>query len=456
MTHRIMSRPVGARVPLSPAHVIMWNHSRKHGGWSTRPCASTIRIVGTLHVELLQRSIEAIVHRHEALRTRFVEVDGSPYQCIDDPAKFDLSTLDLSGPVPVEDPEVAHFVTELCSEKVHLSRGPLFVARLFRLSPTDHILACAAEHMISDGTSLGILDKEIWTVYRQMSSGLPVHLPPLPMQFGDYCFSQRKDDLSWREHHLSYWRDRLRGAPQLRLPRADNSIDPSNLPRGELRYFLLGKTMSDRLRTQAEQTRVPLAWLLLAVYSVAMSRWCQQRDLLIVFVSHGRYREEVRPMIGFLASYVYLRLSLSGDLTFTHLVREIQRQIFLAVQHEDFNRVTSMASEWGLSTEGYFNWLPSFGAQGIFDFGQTGQEEFRLRPFPFRLPVSSGFLPLFSDTTEGITLIVDFNSTQFSHAVVERFAADIKWLASAMSERPHARVDDYLDIDPKCDERASH
>lgn len=440
MTRQIVPRSAGARVPLSPAHVRMWNYLQPHGGWSTRPCASTIRIVGKLHAELLRKSIQTVVHRHESLRTRFVEVDGLPYQCVDPPAEFDLVTVDVAEPA-----EVTRLITDLCREKVNISRGPLFVARLFRLSEGDHILVCALDHMISDGTSMGILDRELWTVYRQLSCDLPLTLPPLSVQFGDYCVWLEENNLSWRDQHLEYWNERLRGVPELRLPRTDATANSSMEAAGKLSYFPLGKDLSDRLRKLAEQQRAPVAWLLLAVYAVALSRWCRQKDLLIKFVSHGRYREELRPMIGLLVSYAYLRLNLEGDLTFTSLVREIQRQVFLAVQHEDYNRVTDVLADWGVHTDGYFNWLPEYGAQGDFDFGQTGSEEFRLQPFPYRVPGSS-FLPLFSDGEEGITLIVDFKPSVFPRSVVDKFAADIQWLAQAFSEQPLASVADYLDL----------
>jgi len=435
---RIQPRPADARVPLTAIQAQMWSYMREHGNVSLRTCASTIRIVGKLDAALLERCIGLIVRRHESLRTRIAEVDGLAQQFFDEAEQFELVTVDLSNSThPLED-KARQLIHAFCAEKVDLTRGPLFAARLFKLSQTDHVLVCALDHMISDGTSLGILDTDVWTAYRQAADGLPILLPPLSAQFGDYCVWQEDNYISWREQHQEYWRARLHGAPELRIPRTGACGDSSSCT-SESRHFPLGKHLSERLCVQAERDRVPVAWLLLAVYAVVMSRWCNQQDVLLTFVSHARYRDELRPMIGFVASYVYVRLHVPEAVALSSIVREIKRQMFLAVQHEDFGRVTGLLSEWGVPyTEGYFNWLPNFGAQRPFDFGQTGAEEFELRPFPFRVPIPADFFPLFYDSAEEIVLIVDFKPSVFPHSVVEEFAIDIASLAEEFLE--HTRL----------------
>lgn len=448
----IMPRDISARVPLNAIQTRSLDHFRKQGCLSLRSCVSAIRIRGVLDAKLLEKSVEAVVCRHESLRTSFVDIDGLPYQLVNEAQPFELATTYVPGAANHNEPEALRLITEFCSEKVNLAAGPLFSGRLFKLSESDHILVCALDHMICDGTSLGILDTEIWTAYRQLSRGEPVNLPPLSIQFGDYCVWQHENYVSWRERHLGYWRERLQGAREIRLPRSCALGNSSESAASELTYFRLGKGLSARLHAQAEKARVPVAWLLLAVHAVALSRWCKQSDVVLLFVTHARYRSELLPIIGFIASHVYLRLNVAGEVTFSSLVREIKRQMFLAVEHEDFDRVTDFLPGWGVSyTEGYFNWLPHFGAQRAFDFGQTGEENFSLQPFSFRVPITSSafpFLPLYSDTTEGITLIIDFNRGAFPRSFVDKFAADIRRLAEVASKSPLAPIAEILCIGP--------
>ena len=181
---------------------------------------------GTLNVNLLRTCIEIVVRRHEALRTRIIALDGTPLQYIDKDGDVQLRVLEVErGSGEASDRKVQLLAEEIIKQKVDLSVGPLFAARLFRFSAWEHSLICALAPMIADATSVDILFREIWTLYGQGDRGLPFSLPPVVLQFGDYAVWEQKTYAAWRETHEAYWKRVLpvhprygsRGAPRGRI-----------------------------------------------------------------------------------------------------------------------------------------------------------------------------------------------------------------------------------------------
>ncbi|PZO61844.1 MAG: hypothetical protein DI498_15505 [Paracoccus denitrificans] len=178
-------------------------------------------MTGDLDVAGLEASLSELVRRHESLRTRFESVDGEGVQVIDPAGGFVLPVTDLSGLEPeareAEARGLAQSETELAFD---LAQGPVFRARLLRLSEREHVLLASMHHIVSDGWSMSVLTREVASLYAAFSRGEASPLPEPELQYADYALWQR----SWLqgealERQLGYWRERLSDAPAaLELP----------------------------------------------------------------------------------------------------------------------------------------------------------------------------------------------------------------------------------------------
>ena len=180
-----------------------------------------IRARGVLDAAALERALNALVARHESLRTSFPAVAGEPVQRIAPSAPIQMPVVELAElPEPQREAEAQRLALEEARHPFDLAQGPLFRTQLLRLGSEDHLLLLTLHHIVSDGWSMGVLFRELGVLYEAFTTGTAAALPELPIQYADYAAWQR----DWLqgpvlEAQLSYWRDQFRAelAP-LQLP----------------------------------------------------------------------------------------------------------------------------------------------------------------------------------------------------------------------------------------------
>jgi len=215
--------PVGRdeQLPLSFVQERIWFLDQLQPGRSTYNMIGSVRLTGQLHVAALTQAFLTIRRRHEALRTRFVAFNGQPQQIIDPYLPVSLPQVDLSDlAAGARELALKSLVNEEAERPFDLAAGPLLRIKLVRLSGSEYAVLLTVHHIISDGWSMGVLVKEVATLYNAYSSGRPSPLPELSLQYADYAVWQR----AWLQgevldEHVRYWREQLAGAPPvLQLP----------------------------------------------------------------------------------------------------------------------------------------------------------------------------------------------------------------------------------------------
>lgn len=219
----IPRRPAGMQqVPLSFGQEQLWFIEQLAPGLPTYNIAGMLRFTGALDTAALARAVDALVERHEVLRTRLIDADGIPQQGIDPPAPGgEWAIADLTGlPEDEREPELHRLAVEEAERPFALDRGPLFRTRLVRLGERSHALLIVVHHTVFDGWSFGVLTTELTALYEAAHTGRPPALPELPIQFADYALWERErlqgpalDELA------GYWRETLAGPPACRCPR---------------------------------------------------------------------------------------------------------------------------------------------------------------------------------------------------------------------------------------------
>ncbi|CAA9344755.1 MAG: Siderophore biosynthesis non-ribosomal peptide synthetase modules, partial [uncultured Gemmatimonadetes bacterium] len=199
----------GGPLPLSFAQQRLWFLEQMGDLGSTYHIPTRMRLGGELDRAALRRALDAVVARHEALRTTFVEVNGEPMQRIAEESRFHLLEHDL-GEHSHAAAELRRLAAEETGAPFDLEQGPLIRGRLVRLAKDDHVLLMTMHHIVSDGWSMEVLTRELGTLYDAFRRGGPDPLPPLPVQYADYAVWQRKwVDGEMLRQQAEYWTQTL-------------------------------------------------------------------------------------------------------------------------------------------------------------------------------------------------------------------------------------------------------
>jgi len=203
-------------LPLSFAQQRLWLITQMDSAASAAyHIPAALRLRGQLDRLALERALNRIVERHEALRTRFELVEGEPVQRIA-PANvgFQLQQHDLREEADREE-QVRYWSRQEAHAAFDLQQGPLIRGRLLRVAEEEHVLLVTMHHIVSDGWSLGVLMRELSALYRAFCQGEDDPLPELSIQYADYALWQRRWLDETLQQQLLYWKQELEGAPAL-------------------------------------------------------------------------------------------------------------------------------------------------------------------------------------------------------------------------------------------------
>lgn len=333
----IPRREPGAPTPASFAQERIWFLEQLEPNTPAYNMPAAVRMRGRLDVEGLRASFEAIVHRHESLRTTFVEREGVPFQIVSPPARHEMSVVDLRGVAAgARDEAVRERCLDEAARPFDLVRGPLLRTALLVLDENEHVVLVTMHHIVSDGWSLGIFLRELGLAYGARVGTSSGSLPDLPVQYGDFAAWQRAwltgDVLA---SQLAYWKGKLAGRlPTLALP-TDRPRPPFQTSRGALCPVRIAGDVVAGLRAVATAQGATLFMVCLAAFKVLLHRYSGQEDILVGSPIANRGRVETEPLIGMFLNTLVLRTSVPGDARFVDLLASVKDTCVGAFAHQD-------------------------------------------------------------------------------------------------------------------------
>jgi len=217
------------------------------------------------------------------LRTSFPSVGGQPVQHIAPAALIDLPLIDLQA-LPEESRDVVakQLLNAEAVRPFDLEHGPLWRVKLLRLSEQEHIALLTMHHIVTDGWSMGVLVRELTTLYEAYRAEEESPLAELPIQYSDFAVWQRE----WLrgavlEEQMSYWREQLAGSSGvLELP-ADRARPALKSYRGARLVFEVERELTEKLRELSRSEGVALFMTLLAIWQTLLARYSGQWDLSV-------------------------------------------------------------------------------------------------------------------------------------------------------------------------------
>ena len=335
---RIPRRDPGLQdLPLSFSQQRLWFLDQWEPGNPAYNIFGAFRLEGPLDVPALAGAFNEVVRRHEALRTTFAATGGKPRQVISPPVPVPLPLVDLSALEPARTHDEARRLgIEHGFQRFDLARGPLFRLALVRLAATEHWVLSSFHHVVTDGWSMGVFNRELFTIYAAFRRGAPSPLPPLLIQYPDFAIWQRE----WLqgevlESQLSFWKELLAGAPS----RLDLTYDH---PRGEGQGGLAGtlemplrQDLADRLRSLALAEGGTLFMVLVAGYALLLARYAGVEDVVLGSPLANRNRSEIEGLIGFFVNTLAFRVDLKGTPTARELLARTRKTVSGAYDHQD-------------------------------------------------------------------------------------------------------------------------
>jgi len=325
-------------LPLSFAQQRLWFLGQLDPDSAVYNISKAVRLEGDLDARAMERSLAEILRRHEALRTAFPARDGQPSQAISPaPPAFVLPRVDLSRLAPEgREEELRHLAGREANTPFDLSRAPLVRATLIALAPGEHAIFLTLHHIISDGWSMGVLIRELATLYQACSRGEASSLRPLPVQYADYA--------AWQRHRLSgevlaaelaFWRQQLEAVPSvLELP-TDRPRPAVATSEGAQIALPLASGSLRRLEELAEKSGGTLFMAVLFLYGTLLSRYSGQPQLLVGTPIAGRLRSEVEGLIGFFVNTLVLPVDLAGRPTVREALGRVVQTVVQAFEHQE-------------------------------------------------------------------------------------------------------------------------
>ncbi|QQE72803.1 amino acid adenylation domain-containing protein [Brevibacillus composti] len=439
----IPSRENRNGIPLSYTQERLWFVHQLEPDNPVYNMPAALKFKGQLHLAALERSIHEIIRRHEALRTVFRVIDGQAVQVILPDLQLQLS-VDKLHMLPAEkrEEELQRLKREHARQSFPLDEGPLMRARLVQVEEQEYVLLLTIHHIIFDGWSIGVFVRELASLYESYAQEKEPALAPLPIQFGDFSLWQREQlEGEKLDKLLTYWRERLQGAPaSLELP-ADRKRPPVQTFNGSTSTFTIPAALKKKVEELGQQEGATLFMTLLAAFNTLLYRYTGQTDLVLGTPIANRNRIETEALIGLFLNMLVLRTDLSGQPTFRQLLHRVKEVTLGAYEHQDlpFEKVVeALGQDHDLSRNPLFQILfvlqnapvPALRLPGV----ELELQELETGTAKFDLSV------WFTETDEGLAGTWEYNRDLFDPETIERMAAQFERLLASVTERPDQKV----------------
>jgi amino acid adenylation domain-containing protein len=290
-----------------------------------------IEVEGKIDNERFEKTFNALIARHESLRTSFELIDDEAVQRVHEEENSKLQIINYKARRSTAHPPKITNVIKRFIRPFDLSQAPLLRVGLVKLAQENHLLLFDMHHIIADGTSMQVLVGDFTAFYSGET------LPPLRIQYKDF----------------SRWQNRLLQSPEMQaqedywLKVFDGEIPvlnlPTDFPRPQMQSFAgnriafqLEAEETGALKRLALEREVTLFMVLLALYTVLLSRLSGQEDIVVGVPTAGRWHADLEPIIGMFVNTLALRNFPAGGKRFKDFLKEVKARTLEAFDNQDY------------------------------------------------------------------------------------------------------------------------
>ncbi|GCE23091.1 condensation domain-containing protein [Dictyobacter kobayashii] len=435
--------------PLSLAQQRLWFLEQWHPNSSLYNIFGGIQISGPLSIDVLEQSFNQLLQRHETLRTHFVVEDDQVKQVVATRSEVALTLVDLSEvPQPEQEKWFHYLAMREARLPFDLLQGPLFRAKVVSLAQNEAILLLTMHHIISDGSSMDLFMRELAELYDAALTARPFQLAELPFQYRHYVsWQQRWVKGPHLEEHMVYWKQQLEQAATLQLP-TDYARPGAQSFKGAREHLLLSAELNTALKKLSRQEGVTMFITLLAAFSLLLSRYAQQEDIVLGSPIASRTRSEFEHIIGFFVNMLVLRIDTTGNPTFRDLLQRTRQVALDAYTHQEvpFERlVEELAPERDVSRNPLFQVMFAFQSTSLAQFQLAGTQ---VKPLRFDMGHSRFDLSLNTwEEQDEIVCLAEYSTDLFSGQTIALMLRHFANLLEEIVRQPDQRISTFSLLD---------
>jgi amino acid adenylation domain-containing protein len=429
--------------PLSYAQSRIWVLSKMEGQNVLYNLPAVLLLKGTLDTEVFEQAWNAVIQRHESLRTVFIEVDGEPFQKIESHFNFTVKLEEYCGGEWNEQ-TLNDIAVAWCGYEFDLSRLPLLEIKLIRIRKDYHLFLFNMHHIIGDGWSIDIMLKELLFYYNAFLNRSGANLEPPGIQYKDYALWQKK---LLEENSLmpnkNYWLKKLQ-KPRSLLNLPADFKRTENLPlTGNLLHFRLGSHITNALSDFGSSKNTSLFTTLLSLVYILLYRYTGEEDLLIGSPVAGRQHYDLENQIGFFINTLVLRSSVNPESSYLEFLQQVILMMNEALDNQGypFDRlVDELDVERFQNRNPLFDvmvaWMVKNGMEMNFEFNGIQAEgvAFPVKRSMFDLTF------LFEESNGEVIFSIEYNTALFRHDRIERMGNHFRKLTECILSNPEERI----------------
>ncbi|MGJ5674777.1 MAG: amino acid adenylation domain-containing protein [Nostochopsis sp.] len=429
--------------PLSFAQQRLWFIDQLEGENCVYNVPFFWQISGFLNISALKKAIAQIIQRHEVLRTSFCVVDESPIQVIHAHPQLKMQVLDWRQLTAKDQLSKAQqLATEELQKPFDLSNPPLLRVKLLQLADQSHLLLIIIHHIVCDGWSMDIFRRELFTLYTAFCAGESSPLPELSLQYADFAHWQRQ----WLQGEvlqtqLNYWQKQLAAVPPLLELLTDQPRPSVQSFKGRSEFLKLNQDLTQKLKRLSQESGTTLFMTLLTAFTLLLSRYSGQEDIVVGSAIANRNRREIEPLIGFFVNTVALRTNLQGNPTFLELLQRVKQVTLDAYDHQDLP-FEKLVDELGL--ERSLSHHPLF--QVAFSLQNETQEKLEIPGLTltrFECENTTTLFDLsliFRETPQGLTGEWEYATDLFEVETIQRMVRHFEVLLRLIVDHPQQSI----------------
>jgi amino acid adenylation domain-containing protein len=453
---RIPLRPFTNNLPLSFAQQRLWFLEQLN------PQANAsynvpihLGIVGPLDLTALTNSFNQLLARHESLRTRYrLGADETPYQEIVPFTAVALPLTDLSHlPTAEKEAQAQRLRAENATTPFDLQNGPIFRIHILRLASDSHQLLFTIHHIAFDAWSTGLFLREIVAHYLHQTTGQPLTLPELTVQYADFAlWQQQRLTPAVMAEQLAFWREHLADAsPSLALP-LDKPRPQWQTFNGEIYEFGLPTAVANQVKQWAQTHHATQFMALLTAFYGLLYRYSHQEDIIVGTPIANRSHPDLKNVIGFFLNTLALRANLDDTTTWRDLLQQTRQTMLDAHDYQEFpfeNLVQALLPDRDPSRHPLFQVM--FVLHNQAELGQMPANlPIQLNPIVESTHTAKFDLLLdVQETAVGFTASFEYNTDLFYPATITRMAQHFQQIVAAMVTNPDQPISDAPLLTPQ-------
>jgi amino acid adenylation domain-containing protein len=427
--------------PLSWAQQRLWFIDQLESGSTAYNLHWAARLNGSLDINNLQRAIDALVERHEILRTSFGSSDGEPVQLV----AAATTTPVIVTKLTCSDPDKAQAraaLLKLTDQPFNLYSGSLFRVHVLQTCVNESYLLIVLHHIVADGWSMGVLFRELAELYAAFVNKRSPLLESLPIQYADYAVWQRNwlsgEELTRQEY---YWRRTLNDAPPLLELPLDKPRPAVQGYRGAWASHTFSSELLAGVHALATREGCTVFMVLLAAFKVLLARYTGREDIVVGTPIAGRRYTELDNLVGFFLNTLALRTDLNGSPTFRQLLARIKRTTLDAYEHQDlpFEKLLEVlqpdrSTAYPPLVQIMFNLHNAPSARMQLEGLETEAFELNRSTAKFDLSVAV------AERKSGLQIGFEYNTDLYEQATIEQLLGDYGRLLAAFVARPDSGI----------------